>query len=72
VSTTTEPRCGRCHKPKPAHEGGTPEETEILLGRLHCKGYAIPRAEAAPIATDPAALCRTCWRRGHKTEDCPC
>jgi hypothetical protein len=70
--TAAEPRCGRCHKPKPAHEGGTPEETEILLGRLRCKGYAIPRAALAQAVTDPTALCRTCWKYGHRTEEHAC
>lgn len=67
--------CGRCGHPGTAHEGGSPDETEILLTRLRCQGYAVSRAAVATTRNEtrtPAhtPLCHRCGRQGHETKDC--
>ncbi len=72
--TTTEARCGRCGNTESAHEGGSPEETEIMLALIGCHGFAASRAAVqAARATVPrrAPLCGRCLQRGHETGACP-
>lgn len=70
--TATETRCGRCGSPESAHEGATADETEILLNRLGCRGFAVSRAPSLTETHAPRPLlCHRCGRQGHDTESCP-
>jgi hypothetical protein len=63
-------RCGRCGHPEEAHQGATPDETDVLLATLRCRGYAVPRA-ITPTQTAPnSPLCHRCGRQDHTTESC--
>lgn len=78
VVTSATDLCGRrgCGAPSSAHEGGSPEETEIMLALIGCKGFAVSRAAVAQVRREAATpgkapLCGRCLKRGHVAEACP-